>query len=244
MKLQLDQQADFSADSVDSSATSDMETDNGYYHAPEPIHTSSTVAPAKRTVHIPPFIIPAVVIILLALALTLIPWHKKSSLDSIYRSSAQDIQTSLGVTLSENPDFVSKLSIPNQDPTGFNVYTTGNEDFGVIYYNGQQAGICFDSSKYALFGISVGDSESHLLTQAEATSTLSGDHSSDNSAGYHYTDYFSMLEEMRTHGSTADYFVGADGSVLVLVINDTSHRVVNIIYYYNGEHILKDISLI
>ena len=53
-----------------------------------------------------------------------------------------------------------------------------------------------------------------------------------------------MLEEMRTHGSTADYFVGADGSVLVLVINDTSHRVVNIIYYYNGEHILKDISLI
>lgn len=85
----------------------------------------------------PPFIIPAVVIILLALALTLIPWHKKSSLDSIYRSSAQDIQTSLGVTLSENPDFVSKLSIPNQDPTGFNVYTTGNEDFGVIYYNGE-----------------------------------------------------------------------------------------------------------
>ena len=103
MKLQLDQQADFSADSVDSSATSDMETDNGYYHAPEPIHTSSTVAPVKKAVHIPPFIIPAVVIILLALALTLIPWHKKSSLDSIYRSSAQDIQTSLGVTLSENP---------------------------------------------------------------------------------------------------------------------------------------------
>lgn len=80
MKLQLDQQADFSADSVDPSAASDMETDNGYYHAPEPIHTSSTVAPTKRTVHIPPFIILAVVIILLALALTLIPWHKKSSL--------------------------------------------------------------------------------------------------------------------------------------------------------------------
>ena len=41
MKLQLDQQADFSADSVDSSATSDMETEYGYYHAPVPIHTSS-----------------------------------------------------------------------------------------------------------------------------------------------------------------------------------------------------------
>lgn len=52
-----------------------------------------------------------------------------------------------------------------------------------------------------------------------------------------------MIEDIAQSGSIADYFLGTDGSVLVLVINDTSNRIVNIIYYYDNERILEDISL-
>ena len=108
------------------------------------------------------------------------------------------------------------------------------------YRNDYQGIICFDGKKYSAYGITIGDSESHLLTKAEETKVLAG----EGSTGYKYTYYFSMLDDIGQRGSTAEYFLGVDGSVLVLVINDTSNRVVNIIYYYDSTRILQDIDRI
>lgn len=224
-----------------SSATGSMADSDGYYHASQTSEQSNPVAAAtasKKAIQIPKAIIILVIAVVVALVLTLIPWNKKTALDSYLTFTRPHLEETLGITLTENPEGAALLSIPNQDYTGFLVYSTPKKDMSVIYYDGRQAGICFDGSQYSLYGMKIGDAESHLLIQAEENNILAG----DDSAGYKYTKYFCMLEDMEQKGSTAEYFLGVDGSVLVLVVNDTSNRVVNIIYYYNSTRILQDVE--
>lgn len=211
--------------------------DDGYYHAPV-TSAPTAIEPEKKPIQIPKFIIVFIIVAILALVLSRMPFNKKKELDTIARMPMSDIEQELGITLSENPDFVKQLSIPNGDPTGFQVYTNSSKDFGVIYYNGKQYGICFSSSKYSLYGVEIGDSESHLFLSSQETQILPD----GKEPGYSYTSYFYVIEDMMKKGSTADYVMGSDGSVLVLVVNDTSNRVVNIIYYYDSNRVLKDVD--
>lgn len=214
--------------------------DDGYYHAPvQPEIPIITEAP-KKQVHIPVFVIILLICTAIVIVLKLIPFNQKTSLNTIIRLPQASIESELGITLEHNPNFVSRLSIPNNSPDGLDTYTNTKETFSVIYHNGKQFGISFSDPKYSLFGIKIGDSESHILNGQESKD---GVFLEDGNFAYEYTEYFVMLDELSKNGSTAEYFLGKDGSVLVLVINDTSNRVVNIIYYYDNQRVMEDISI-
>lgn len=221
----------------------DAAASDGYYHVPnkdmameKPAVT--TISESTRQVHVPKFVIFIIAAAVIALILTLVPWNKKTALDSYLRMSQTELEQTLGVTFQENAAAVKYLSIPNGDTTGFQVYSTADEGLNVIYYNGRQQGISFTGRKYSVFGIKVGDSISHLLLSNGDEQIISG----EDSAGYRYSQYFNMLEDLQKSGSTSEYFIGVDGSALILVVNDTSHRVVNIIYYYDTQRLLQGIS--
>lgn len=228
---------DFSMQKKDVSTS--INDDDGYYHAPVTPMTPLPAEPPKKQVHIPVFVFILLAFVFIAIILKFIPFNQKTKLDEIARMPQESIEEELGLTLTENPDFVTRLSIPNNEPDGFVTYTNKKEDFSVIYYNGKQYGISFSSPNYTLFGVKIGDSESHILSAADSEQTIFYE---DGSPAYEYSTYFNMIEDMSRGGSTADYFLGKDGSVLVLVINDTSSRVVNIIYYYDSERVMKDVS--
>ena len=216
--------------------------EGGYYHIPEkPIPV--VLPPEKKTFHIPKLVIILLILALAAFILSVLPINQKKSLDEIARMSKTGIEQELGITLTADPAAVNKLSIPNGEAEGFEVYTNPKKDFGVIYYNGKQYGICFDNNHYSLFGVKIGDSESHLLQEVANTDSTGFQLNTNTEKPYSYSTYFNMMEDMGKGGSTADYILGTDGSVLVLVINDTSHRVVNVIYYYNSDRVMKDIDL-
>ena len=241
MEFKLNEEAEEKTEETGTESGADAD---GYYHLPQSDNTVTRVSADTNTktkkVHIPGFVIVLVVAVVVALILTNIPWNRKTALEPYFRLPQAELEETLGVKMTENPEGPSYLSIPNRDHTGFQVYSGPKKDIGVIYYNGKQAGICFDGKKYSAYGITIGDSESHLLTKAEETKVLAG----EGSTGYKYTYYFSKLDDIGQRGSTAEYFLGVDGSVLVLVINDTSNRVVNIIYYYDSTRILQDIDRI
>ena len=213
--------------------------DDGYYHAPVRETPLPSSIPTKKQIHIPTFIFIIPVILIILLAIRFIPWGEKKSLNNVVHLPQASIETELGITLEQNPSFVSMLSIPNNKTDGFQTYTTSKNDFSVIYYNGQQFGISFSSRKYSLFGISIYDSEPHIFNGVE---TVNGTLQENGVPVYEYYARFNMLEDMSHGHSTATYLLGTDGSVLVLVVNDTTARVVNIIYYYDSERILEDIS--
>ncbi len=216
--------------------------EDGYYHIPEkPI--PAVLPPEKKTFHIPRLVIILLVLALAALILSILPINKKKSLDEIVRMSRNEMEQELGITLTADPSAVKKLSIPNGESEGFEVYTNAKKDFGVIYYNGKQHGVCFDSTRYSLFGVTIGDSESHLFQEAANADSTGLQLNTSNEKPYSYSYYFNMMEDMSKGGSTADYVMGTDGSVLVLVVNDTSHRVVNVIYYYNSSRVMKDVDM-
>lgn len=217
-----------------------MADDDGYYHAPvRPVAPPPASTP-KKQVHVPTFVIILLICAVIAVILKLVPFNQKTKLDAIVRLPQASIEEELGMTLEHNPDFVSRLSIPNNSPEGLDTYTNAKGSFSVIYYNGKQFGVSFSDSKYTLFGIKIGDSENHILNGVDSED---GIFSVDGVPVYEYTTFFTMLEDMTRSGSTAEYFLGKDGSVLVLVINDQTNRVVNIIYYYDSERVMEDISL-
>lgn len=236
-KLDGNEKEDFQDEQTD--GTESMQDSDGYYHIPQANAVQTHTAQIqKQEVSISKFVIFLIIAVVVALVLTIVPWNKKIALDSYLRLTMPELEQTLGVTFTENPEAVPYLSIPNGETDGFLVYSTSNKGLNVIYYNGRQLGISFDSKKYSVYGIKVGDSISHLLIQTGDSSVLGG----EDGTGYAYKEYFNMLEDLTRSGSTSEYFVGVDDSVLILVVNDTTNRIVNIIYYYNTERLLQDIG--
>lgn len=213
--------------------------DDGYYHAPVRETPLPSSIPTKKQIHIPTFVFIIPIILIAIWATRFLPSGQKKSLNNVVHLPQANIETELGITLAQNPSFVSKLSIPNGKADGFQTYTTSKDDFSVIYYNGQQFGISFSSRNYSLYGVSIGDSEASVFKGIEHPYGVLLE---DGNPAYAFSEHFNMLEDMSRGNSTATYFIGTDKSVLVLVFNDTTNRVVNIIYYYDAERILEDVS--
>lgn len=202
-----------------------------YYHAPQPTPVV-TPPPQKKSVGIPKIVFFIPIIVIVAVVLTLIPWNKKTSLDDLATVPQAEIESTLGIKLSDNPQYLTKLSVANGNRDGIRVETTPQADFGVIYYNQIQYGICFDNSKYSLFGFKIGDPEYKIFSEenTDAHHVTIGE-----GTGYKFTKWFVNVDDMNGGQSTANYLIGEDGSLLVLVVNNTSKRVVNIVYYYDYE---------
>lgn len=209
-----------------------------YYHAPQP--TPVVAPPQKKNVGIPKIVFFIPVIVIIAVVLSIIPWNRKTSLDAIAEAPQDQIESTLGISLTENPEYLTKLSIANGDSSGFRVCTTPQADFGVIYYNQIQYGICFNNSKYSLFGFKIGDPEYKIFNEENTDSHYL---TVEEGNGYAYSQYINMIDDMSGGQSTAQYMIGEDGSLLVLVINNNTKRVVNIIYYYDYERVFEGVDV-
>lgn len=242
MKLQLEQSFDTPQESNTHSFNFEQDSFEESPIIEEPIYNTpaSAAVEQKKQFHIPVFLI--VIAILFIIGLTagiLIPkLSETKDITAIVTAPKETMESELGISLNENESFVNSLGIPNKDTTGFRTFTDTGNNFGLIYYNNQQYGVTFNSKKYSVFGIKVGDSESNLIMNSEGTRTLAA----DSGIGYQYSNYFEMIEE-EVQYSTDYYFMGSDGSILVLRCNNTSHRVVSIEYYYDKTRIMQDVDL-
>lgn len=242
MKLQLEQPHDTPQESSSHNSNFEQNFSNEPPIIEEPIHTTSTSIPteSKKEFHIPGFVIVIVILIIAGLlAKSFIPkLLETTDITNIAKSPKETMETELGISLSESESFVNTLGIPNSDTTGFQTFTDDGNNYGLIYYNNQQYGVTFNSKKYSIFGIKIGDSESSLIMNSEENNTLAA----DSGIGYSYSYYFESFKEDVQYSSDY-YFVGTDGSILVLRCNNSSHRVVSIEYYYDKTRILKDVDL-
>lgn len=242
MKLQLDQSSDSSQDSPLHASNFEQDFANEPPIIEEPIYTTSTTVPAKtkKQFHIPGFVIVLAVLIIAGLmAKIFIPkLYETTDITNIAKAPKETMESELGISLNESESFVNSLGIPNKDTTGFQAFTDDGNNYGLIYYNNQQYGVAFNNKKYSIFGIKIGDSESNLIMNSEENSTLAA----DSGIGYSYSSYFELIQEGVQYSSDY-YFIGTDGSILVLKCNNNTHRVVCIEYYYDKTRILKDVDI-
>lgn len=205
---------------------------NSTYTRPTPVRQSS----------LPGWVIPTIIVVIIAIAAGIILSKKlaKHDISTIATLPKDTIAETLNIKLNENPDFVSKIGVPGNDTEGFEAYTTSNNDFAVIYYNGQQYGVIFTSNRYSLFGINIGDWETHIVVPASDNKLLVGD--SSKSSGYRINNVSQFVHTGVENYSTQYYFYGADGGLVVIDFNNTTSRAVRIQYYYDGTRYLKHVD--
>ncbi|MBQ8982418.1 MAG: hypothetical protein IJ079_02425 [Lachnospiraceae bacterium] len=247
MKLQLDsseyQEQPSNEKTVYSPQANDDIPVNDFSDLEEPTFrttsTYTTPTPVKKSA-LPGWIIPAIIVVIIAIAAGSILPKKfaKHEVSSLAKLPKESIEQALGITLTEDPDYIKTLGIPDGDTTGFTAYTTDGKDFASVYYNGQPYGISFTNNKYELYGIKIGDSESHLITSSMDTYVLGA----DSGIGYPYTQWLEFLRNESMQYSSEYFFYGSDGGILVLHSNNTSHRIVNIQYYPNRTRYIRGVE--
>lgn len=249
MKLQLDSSetqeqtpkeqtsySPYSNDDIPVNEFSDLEEPtfrtNSTYTTPTPVRKSS----------LPSWVIPTIIVAIIAVAAGIILPRKlaKHDISTIAKLPKDTIAETLDITLNENPDFVSKIGVPGNDTEGFEAYTTPNNDFAVIYYNGQQYGVIFTSNRYSLFGVNIGDWETHIVDPATENKLLVGD--SSKHSGYPLIEVTQFIHSGVEDYSSQYYFYGTDGGLVVIDFNNTTSRAVRIQYYYDGTRYLKHVG--
>ena len=137
--------------------------------------------------------------------------------------SEEDIEKGLGVKLEDAPEKVKSI---HQYSNG-TISVSSNGDISVIYINGVQKGVKIDNKKYSMFGIKINDDGNKL--QSKMT--------------YDYTNYFEVLNDIYSGKSTTDYYYNKEkNDCFVIIINDTSGRVVSMTYYNDFETISQNLS--
>lgn len=246
MKLQLDsseyQEQPSNEKTVYSPHANDDVPVNDFSDLEEPTFrtTSTYTTPTlvKKSA-LPGWVIPAIIVVIIAIAAgTILPKKlAKHDISTIATLPKDTIAETLGITLEENPDFVRRIGVPGDDTDGFEAYTTPKTDFAVIYYNGQQYGIIFTSNRYSLFGVSMGDWETHIVDPAMENRLLVGD--SSKSSGYPLLEVSQFIHSGLEDYSSQYYFYGTDGGLVVIDFNNTTSRAVRIQYYYDRTRYLK-----
>lgn len=146
-----------------------------------------------------------------------------AEMSRIIGMNTQEVEAELGVTLEKN----CGMNVQINEYSGGNVTVDGNGDIGVVYINGQYAGIHINSSKYSLFGVKIGDAEVHA----------------EKSMSYEYDSYFSVLNDMAQGQSITLYYFDEDkGDCLALTYNQRYYTVASMTYFSSLEQIAKKLD--
>lgn len=227
MPFQLSQDSMDDQNNPQSSSSEDAST--AYYYSqadPMPLTSTNTSAippsnsPRANTSVLSRVIKALVILSLVAVAIAFVLFLKDTftvkPLDAYTKNlSVETLQNDLHISLSLDDTMAKKLPIWD---SGSNTFTVVSGDkIGLIYKNGTQpVGLTFTSKQYSLYGISVGDSESHIYK----ASTFPTDNS------------FEVLNDYQSGNSVATYFCDSQNNTcLVVQINQASHRIASITYF-------------
>lgn len=135
----------------------------------------------------------------------------------------QELESSLGITLTDDPETARKVS---QYATG-KVTVAGGEGLGIVYIDGQRAGLHIDSGKYSIFGLHIGDAQGVV----------------NDNITYPYERHFYGLDSMSQGGSLADYYYNKEkGDCLIVFYNDNSGLAVAFTYFNDLDRIAEKVG--
>ncbi|MDE7254391.1 MAG: hypothetical protein K2O32_15830 [Acetatifactor sp.] len=140
--------------------------------------------------------------------------------------SKYELERTLGITLSDKPNMVKKI----YEFTEGEITVDGSEEnnIGIVYIDGKQSGLHTDSRIYSMYGIKMGDAALYLK---------------DNIT-YPYESVYEVLNDIGQGSSTATFYQNfTKNDCLVVVVNDTSGRVVALTYYSDGKKATEQLSL-
>lgn len=132
--------------------------------------------------------------------------------------SKYDLARTLGISLSDNPNMLSKI----YEYTDSEITVDGDSEnsIGIIYIDGRQSGLHTDNRIYSMYGVKIGDaviSLNDLIT-------------------FPYDTSFEILGDIAQSAATATFYQNTDSNeCLVIVSNNTSGRVVALTYYSNAK---------
>lgn len=139
--------------------------------------------------------------------------------------SKYDLERTLGVSLSDKPNMVKKI----YEFTEGEITVDGSEknDIGIVYIDGKQSGLHTDSRIYSMYGIKLGDAALYL----------------EDNITYPYERTYEVLNDIGQGSSTATFYQNyTRNDCLVVVINDTSGRVVALTYFSDGKKATEQLS--
>lgn len=140
--------------------------------------------------------------------------------------SKYELERTLGVSLSDKPNMVKKI----YQFTDGKITVDGSEknDIGIVYIDGKQSGLHTDNRIYSMYGVKIGDVALYLK---------------DNIT-YPYESVYEVLNDIGQGSSTATFYQNfTRNDCLVVVVNDTSGRVVALTYFSNGKKATERLGL-
>lgn len=164
------------------------------------------------------WIITIVIVVMLVKAFNNYVHPETTDISYLASKSKAEIESEMGYPFSKAPDMAKKIyAYTNGEVT---VDANSENGIAIVYIDGKQVGIHTDNRLYSMFGIKLGD----------------GEMSVEDVITFEYDKSFEVLNDMYGGSSTATFFYnhGTD-ECLVVVINDTSNRVVALTYYKDGK---------
>lgn len=146
-----------------------------------------------------------------------------AELSRVLGMNTEEVEAELGVTLERN----SGMNVQIHEYSGGTVTVDGNGDVGVVYINGQYAGLHVNGSQYSLFGIKIGDAEVH----AQESMTYEYDYSS-----------FVLNDMAEGQSLTIFYYDEDKGDCLALTYNQRYYTVASMTYFNSYEKVLKNLD--
>lgn len=136
-----------------------------------------------------------------------------------------EIEETLDISFSSSPDMVKKI----YGYTNGKITVDGNSDnsIGIVYIDGKQVGFHLDNRRYGMYGIEIGDS--FLNVEDKIT--------------YEYERQYEVLTDIGQGASSATFYRNySKGDCLVVVVNDTSGRVVALTYFSDGKKAMERLA--
>ena len=138
--------------------------------------------------------------------------------------SEKTIANDLGITFADNAEWVPQIHQWTKDGK---VTVHSDDNIGVVYINGKQAGLHIHTNKYKIYNIQIGMGEKEVY---EGTT-------------FPFDNTLSILDDMKEGRTTTYYYYNQSNNDCVAVsINDTTNRVVGITYFNNFNQIMETIE--
>ena len=158
------------------------------------------------------WIVIAVVIVIAAKFVINIVNPKVTDLTSYINMETKEVEDKLDVKLAANSNMSSKVNHYSRGT----VTVDGNDDFGVVYIDGEYAGLHTQSKKYSLFGVKIGDAGYGV----------------EDKMTFDFDESICVLNDMAAGNSTATFYADYEkGDCFVVITNDHSNKVVALTYF-------------
>ena len=137
---------------------------------------------------------------------------KVTDLTPYINVEAEELSKKLDLDFKDDADMASKV---NQYSRG-EITVKGDGDVGVVYIDGQYAGLHTDSKSYSMFNLQVGDPE----------------YSMEDDMSFESDESMCVLNDLAGGSSTAYFYARSGGNdCFVIIVNEHSNRIAAMTYF-------------